>query len=313
MAALLRAAEVQARVDERVATFAATRHGLFTREHAARGGATNSTIRYRVKTGRWEQLSFDVFRVAGSPRTWRQDLLAAVLIWGSGAAASHRAAAPLFRIPNLDAGWIGLTVPRGRTRVAAPGVVHRHPLDRVDVTVVDAIPTTTPARTLIDLAAVLSADALEEALDDALNRRLVTLASMRRRVAAIARPGRPGIAAVRRLLDDRDPEAAVPESIMERRAMRIFRKAGLPAPVAQYEIRSGERLVARLDFAYPDVKLAIEADGYASHARRERWERDRARDARLTLLGWRVLRFTWSDIKKRPHWVAATISQALNL
>lgn len=275
-------------------------------------GATKSTIRYRVSTGRWEQLSSDVFRISGSVRSWRQELLAAVLIWGPGTAGSHRAAAPLLRFSNFEPTWIELTVPRGRKRATAPGLIHRYPLYPGDVTVVDAIPVTTPARTLIDLCALVPADVVEEMLDDALRRRLVTVHSMRRRLEVIAKPGRPGIASIRRLLDDRDPRAAVPESIMERRALRVFRNARLPTPVAQYEVWSCGKLVARPDFAYPDVKLAIEADGYASHSRRDRWERDRARDARLTLLGWRVIRFTWSDLKKRPRWVGATIRHALS-
>lgn len=86
---------------------------------------------------------------------------------------------------------------------------------------------------------------------------------------------------------------------------------GLPLPVPQYEIWNAGRLVARPDFSYPDLRLALEADGYASHSRRNRWERDRARDARLTLMRWRVIRFSWSDIERRPRWVAETVRAAI--
>ena len=148
-------------VDARVAALAAKQHGLLTRTQATGLGATRSMIQYRIGTRRWDQVAADVFRIVGSPLTWRQDLLAAVLAWGPGSAASHRAAAPIFSMSGFSPGRIELTVPRSRKRTHGKGTVHRHPLFRSDVTTVDGIPVTTPARTLIDLAAVCSDDAIE--------------------------------------------------------------------------------------------------------------------------------------------------------
>lgn len=86
-------------------------------------------------------------------------------------------------------------------------------------------------------------------------------------------------------------------SSLETRFGRRFNKARLPAPVAQYEIRGEDgRLLGRVDFAYPDVKLAIEIDGYGSHAGRKRWQLDLARQNRLFLAGWRFLRFSSRDL-----------------
>lgn len=69
-------------------------------------------------------------------------------------------------------------------------------------------------------------------------------------------------------------ESAIPESVFETRLLRVMRRAGLPVPVVQHEIRSKGRLVARADFAFPAHRLAIEADGYRWHASRRRWEHD---------------------------------------
>jgi very-short-patch-repair endonuclease len=297
------AGATRSRFDERAARLAAAQHGVIARAQAVRLGATKDVIRHRLRTGRWERLAPDVFQLAGAPHSWRQDLISACLVWGGGGVISHRATAALWRLAGFEPGPIELTVPRNRRR-AGPGIIHRHPLPRADVTTVEGIPVTTPARTLIDLAAVLPREAVEEAMDDALRRGMVSIPLLRRRLNAIGRPGRPGIALMRSLLDARDPSVGVPESVLERRLLRTLQQAGLPSPVLQYEIRTGDRLVAVVDFAYPDARLAIEADGYRWHSGRSRWDHDRARRNRLTLLGWRIIHVTWTDLTRRP---AATI------
>lgn len=175
----------------------------------------------------------------------------------------------------------------------------------------DGIPVTTPARTLLDLASVAPPDIVEEAIDDALRRGIVTIDGLRRAFASIGRRGRPGSAAMRAVLNARDASAAVPESVFERRLLRTLRAARLPTPNLQHGIRSGGRLVAVVDFAYPDAKLGIEADGYRWHSGRVRWDRDRARRNRLTLLGWRIIHVTWTDLVRRPAHVIAAIRRAL--
>ena len=68
---------------------------------------------------------------------------------------------------------------------------------------------------------------------------------------------------------------------------------------------------ARIDFAYPDHALAIEADGYRWHQGRAAWERDRTRTSELASRGWRVLQVTWLQLKHRPDEVIARIERAL--
>lgn len=241
----------------------------------------------------------------------RQSLIAACLSWGDRAAASHFGAAPLWSLTGFIAGPIEVTIPRSRHR-SGPGTVHRTYLPPVDVTVVDAIPVTTVARTLIDLAAVADPNVLEEALDDALRRGLVSLARLRWRLNELASRGRPGIGVMRKLLDARDPTQAVPDSVFERRVLRVLRRGGVPAPIPQYQIRDRGRLVATVDFAFPEVKLAIEADGYRWHSGRIRWDDDRTRRNQLTLLGWRVIHVTWTDLVRRPENVIEQIRLALS-
>ncbi|MGH2785186.1 MAG: type IV toxin-antitoxin system AbiEi family antitoxin [Actinomycetota bacterium] len=304
------AESTQAGFDERAARLAGAQQGVIARVQAARLGATKDVIRHRLRTGRWIPISRVVFRLAGSPSSWRQSLMAAVLAWGDGAVVSHLAAAALWCLAEFDPGPVELTVPRSRRR-AGPGNIHRHPLSKADVTSIEGIPVTTPARTLIDLTSVAPREAVEEALDDALRRGMVSLPHLRRRLAAVGRPGRKGVAMMRQLLDERDPSAAVPDSVFERRLLRLLQRGSLPSPALQYGIHDERGLVGTLDFAYPDVRLAIEADGHRWHSGRIRWDHDRERRNRLTLLGWRVIHVTWTDLTRRPAVTVRLIATAL--
>lgn len=82
--------------------------------------------------------------------------------------------------------------------------------------------------------------------------------------------------------------------------LRLIQRSGLPRPAIQYEIRDRSRLLAVADFAYPDRKLAIEADGYPWHSSRARWEHDLSRRNRLTALGWSVVHVTWGHLTMAP-------------
>ena len=66
-------------------------------------------------------------------------------------------------------------------------------------------------------------------------------------------------------------------------------------------------VIARIDLAYPDRLLAIEADGYRYHSGRHAWQRDLIRQTELTSRGWRVLRFSWEDVHRRPEWVVEEV------
>src|SRR5438132_2596682 len=85
----------QKSVDKRVAAIAAKQHGVFTRVQARRCDAADGAIRWRLRAGRWERLHPSVYRLAGAPKTWRQQAMAACLFLGPRAASSHRAAAVL--------------------------------------------------------------------------------------------------------------------------------------------------------------------------------------------------------------------------
>lgn len=238
-------------------------------------------------------------------------VMAVCLASGAAAVVSHRAAARLWGLVGfIDDRMIEVTVPRTCRRAYAD-VVHRpRCLPTSDVDTRDAIRVTTVARTLIDLASCVPVASLEEALDDALRRRLVTVRALRSRFADTAPSGRKGQAALRRLLEVREGRGRVPQSVFETRLLRALRRARLPAPEIQYEVRTA-RGRAVLDFAYPDKLLAIEADGFEWHSSRRQWDYDRARGTALALLGWRVIHVTWSELHEDPDAVVGAVRAML--
>jgi hypothetical protein len=181
----------------------------------------------------------------------------------------------------------------------------------VDLATVDGIPVTAVARTLVDCASVWTPAILEEAIDDALRRGLVSLPLLRWRASEIARPGRRGSGTLRKLIAARSGKA-VPESVLERRVLRLIEHAGLPAPERQFQIREGGRVLARVDLAYPAVRLAIEADGYRYHSGRLRWQKDLTRRNALTSRGWRVINVTAEDLALRPDEICRSIARSLS-
>lgn len=87
---------------------------------------------------------------------------------------------------------------------------------------------------------------------------------------------------------------------------------GLPPPVRQYEVRDSKgKLVARVDFAYPEALIAVEADGHEFHSSRRDWQRERTRQNALIRLGWKIYRVTWEDATRRPRQVVADITALL--
>lgn len=227
-----------------------------------------------------------------------------------GAVVSHRAAAAVWKLPGSDKASLEFTTPRGHRAPCAGVIVHRTTdLATPDVVNVNGIPVTSVTRTLLDLGSVVDEETVEIALDAALCRRMTTIDRLQRRLDALGGRGRRGTATLRKLLEERHDHDGVPESALEtktRRVLRLLRKARLPLPECQYEIAP-----YRIDFAYPQYKIAIEAESYERHSGKRAWHRDWARRNHLTSLGWLVLHFTWEDITKRPSYVLAQVTAAL--
>ena len=221
--------------DRELAAKAETRHGVFAHWQIGKADP-HALVQRRFEAGRWERMARGVYRLAGTPRTWRQDLIGAVFAAGPGAVASHRSAAALWDLPGFGEGPLDVLRPRHTDHRSALGPVHETRVLPTDhVTIVDAIPVTNPGRTLFDFAAILRPQRLERALDTGLSRGLVDAIGLRALLDELGGRGRRGVGVMRRLLDERGPEFAAPESELERQLLAALSDGGLPAPRRQLE------------------------------------------------------------------------------
>jgi very-short-patch-repair endonuclease len=297
-------------IDRQVAWLATRQHGLITAEQVSALPALRPIARRRVSTGRWVKVAEGVYRIGGAQVTVESQVLAAVLAGGDGAVASHRTAGLLWGLDGCRPGMPEVTVPRGRRYRPAGVRVHQSTdLHLVRPVLRNGIPTTPPARTLLDLGAVVPLGRVHLALDDARRRRLVTWDDLLATLVAHARRGRGGVAKLRAILDEHFGEVAVTDSGFERLVVARLVQAGLPTPMLQHEVVVDGRTF-RLDLAYPDRRVAIELDG-SVHLRRDVWEADHARQNALVLAGWVVLRFTWRDYLERAPFLVAEVRRAL--
>lgn len=280
-------------IDQALAATFARQHGLIARLQAEAAGCGRHAIQTRLDTGPWVRVGGGVYRLAGVPVTWEQRALAAVLVAGPGAVVSHQAAAVLLGISGFRPGRPHITVAPAASARNPLAVVHRSSLGSDERTVRDRIPLTSPARTLADLARRMTRELLEEAVDDVLCRRLVTL----ERLAEAATPPR-----LRAVLEAWTP-GAMPGSPAEVDLVRRLRAAGLPPPVRQHWIAAAH---ARVDLAYPAEHIAIELDSFRWHGGRRAFESDRSRGNRIVAAGWQLLRAT-------PGGSASTVAAAARL
>jgi hypothetical protein len=303
-----------ATTDQVLAALARRQHAVFTGEQAVERGVTRKMLRSRVAAGRLDRLDNDVFHIAGTPVTWQAKLMAAVLAGGAGAVASHRAAAALWGLDGFVRGTPEITVPRG-VRLRRDGLrVHSSTdLDRCGTRVRERIPVTDPARTLLDLARRPGDGRLLAVIEDAWRLGLTSWSELTATLAKHARPGRPGIRRLRRVIAANIHRDEATDSTLELLFLALLREHGLPEPVLHHRLVGPDGgFLAEIDLAYPSLRIAIELDG-SVHRERKVFERDRPRQNGIVLQGWIVLRFTWRDLVERPDEIVAAVRAAIAL
>ena len=300
-------------VDARIADTAARQLGLFTYQQARRAGATRAFLRHRLGHRQWVEVEYHVYALTGSPTSWRQHLLAAVLSAGGVSAASHRSAAQLYGCPGFRQDWLELSVPRGRRPRLPRAVLHEASLPRHHIKIVQGIPTTSVARMLVDNAALLHPRRTERAIDNCLARRLVTVAALWSVMADVGGRGRDGVALMRELLLARGEGFVAPASELERMMVELLVANGLPLPVRELNLGDADGWIGRVDFVYRDAKVLIEVDGRFGHTQLLDRRADKARDNRLTAAGWRILRIDYEMLVRHPDAVVGQIRSLLKL
>jgi len=287
---------------------AARQHALITYDQARDLGLSARQIEYQVVRRFLASVHEGVYRFTSAPSSRKQKLLAACLAVGRPSAASHHSAAAIHGIWAVSDDVVEITVGRDRSPELGGVTVHRI-ADLSDrwIVDIDGVPVTTPARTLVDLGAVLPLGSVSRALDRTIGRQLATLDEVRVAMDAVARKGRAGVGTIRRLLDERGGLDGA-TSVLEARMAALLRVHGVPMPVREHTVLDDDgQFVGRVDFAYPELRYAIEVDGYESHAGLQSFRHDRVRQNDLIDLGWTVHRFTWTEVDRHPSRVAVRI------
>jgi very-short-patch-repair endonuclease len=274
--------------DRLITRLAEKQHGVVSLPQLRSAGLSSTGINRRVTAARLHRIHRGVYAVGHRGLGQKGEWMAAVLACGEGAVLSHRSAAELWGIRRRDrrpmeAGGRGELSPIDVTVSGTSGkrrrqgiALHRSStLSARDCTRRDEIPVTKPARTLSDLRSVLSKGQFAAALREAEFLRL---------------PIGEWNATDRARTD------------LEQNFLALCRRHRLPKPSVNVKVDRFE-----VDFLWPKERLIVEVDGWDSHRSRSAFEENRARDARLAVLGYEVVRFTWRQIESDPRGVAKTI------
>jgi hypothetical protein len=276
-------------VEEKLAEIAATQHGVVTRRQLLEVGITRDEILVRLRKGALRRDHRGVYRVGHRAPSTEATYLAAVFAAGESAVLGGLAAAHLLRLVNG-----GPPPPEviARTERRIEGVRTRRSrdLDQRDVAVFNAIPVTTVARTLVDLAGELPEHVLARACHEAGVRYQTTPGDVNRVLER--RPNAPGAGKLRRVIAGDVP---VTLSKLEARFLKLLRDARLPLPVMNRP--AGGR---RVDCRWPEHGLTVELDSYRFHNSRQAWERDRRREREARARGDDFRRYTFGDVDEEP-------------
>ena len=270
-----------------------------------RAALDGHAVARRVRDGRLHRLHRGVYAVGHRGLTLRGRFRAAVLACGDTAVLSHFAAAAFWGFSIWEERRIDVTVTGGARDIDGIRAHRSRALQRDDVQVRDAIRVTTPARTLLDLAAVLPEQALRALVRRAQAQHVV---SIRQILELIARSnGHHGAAKLRAVTAD---GPAPTRSELEDLLLDLLDRAAIPRPEINAPLRLGTETIIP-DCLWREQRVAIEADSVTWHAHKLTREHDAHKQARLEAAGYRVLRITWQQISRTPEQTLARIRAAL--
>jgi very-short-patch-repair endonuclease/predicted transcriptional regulator of viral defense system len=289
---LARAIRGQVRSQElghRIAELARRQYGTVARRQLRSLGASEDQIDRWVHAGRLHRLHRGVYTVGHRRVTDEGRWMAAVLLGGPGSALSHRCAGAHWQLIHWS-GRAAITVP---TRRRGPGDVdfHSRALPADELTVHDGIPITTVARTLFDLASVLSDERLLNAVNEADEQGLGSPLSL---PATIERHrGERGAGALRRVLDRAG--YGIPRRELEVRFARFIADFRLPSPHLNASVWVGDRAYVA-DALWSKARVIVELHSIRHHGTGPKISRDAQRDRRLLMAGYVVVHLTWAQL-----------------
>ena len=296
------------RLDAAIARPAVKQHGLATREQLRQLGMSDDGIDNRIEAGLLRRTPFrGVLHHAATPFTERTRLLAPILAVGPNAAASHRSSAVLHRYDGIRRFRPEITVCDTTMPKLAGVTVHRtDTLDAIDRCVIDGVPATGGPRTCLDLGAVLPFEVIEHVVQVAIIEKRLSELDLIAVLDRLGKPGRRGTASLRAIVHGSIPDERL-QSMLEHELHTLILHAGVPLPELQYELVCADGTVVVLDFAWPALRLGVEAHGLRWHATRAQLERDLKRTRSVQATGWNHYAYGWGDVRDRAAGVIAEL------
>lgn len=300
-------------IDRVVTELAVRQCGAFAAWQLDQAGVPVTARGRRVASGWWVRAAPGVWILPSAPLTFEQRLWTAALAVGPESVVSHEAAAELHGIRNVARGRVTLTVPHSGYHRVANATVHQiSDVLPEHLTLVRGLSVTTIVRTVVDLAAVVGPARLQHIVEDVKYDGLASFADIGQCLASVARRGKPGVRRLTLALDAYSDGKATPNSKLERELLDVIHGAGLDRPVAQLPFPGRQFVKGCVDFAYPDVKVVIEADGRRWHTRIRDIKRDHERDGDAAESGWLTLRLLYEHITGDPEGTARRIRAVLD-
>jgi len=269
-----------------------------------------------------------VFRSAGVPASWLNQVVAGALFLDGRAMTSGATAARLFAFQGFErSGAVEFSCERASRGIGGQITVHSaRQLDAIDRTtcqipdwgnepvppeleglgIVRTLGITTPCRTIIDLAHRMPVPALARLVDSAISMRLTSFELLIERLESLRDSGVRGVRRMDQVLVD-----AGVESWLERKFLELLREAGLPRPQCQVIFRDGSRTVARVDFLFSGTNVVVEVSGRRGHVTDAERQKDARRRNELQRAGMQVIEFVTIDVVRDPAYVVRTIRAAL--
>jgi very-short-patch-repair endonuclease len=270
---------------------ATRQHGVVATRQLDGLGYSKSSVAKAAKAGRLRRIHRGVYAVGHRSLTWEGRCLAAVLA-AHPAVASHLSAGWLWGLLGSRPGTIHVTAPTSR-RARRAFIVHSAELSARDRTFRDDIPATSLARTLLDLAAMLSTTRFERVLERSEELRRFDLLALEE---VLGRAGHhPGAGRLRSALAIYREDPAFERSKLEQRFLRLVTAAGLPVPSMNFNVAGFE-----LDAYWEQERFTVELDVYETHGSHAAFERDRLRQEDLKLIGVEMTRITGPRLDREP-------------
>lgn len=296
-------------VEARIALLAARQCSSFARAQALDLGATDPMVQRRVRTGVWRRPFSGVYAIAGSERSWLQDVWCAFLAAGPAAVVTHESALHLHGIHLVSRRPISLTVRHGgRARLDGVFVHQIDDLKPHRVATVSGLPVSTVERTVVELAATIGEKQLGKVIDDVVAAKRSSVGRISSAFREVVRPGKPGVHKLARLLDGRGDGFVPAQSDLEQALFASLAAGGLPAPRRQFRLPGRCAVDGLVDAAYPDVRLIVEVDGRRWHTSVADLKRDHERDTEAARAGWLTLRFVYEHVMQDPSEVCSAIA-----